>query len=501
MSHWNCNSALCFTNCNSKDESGNAIKYYRLPRDKNIQLEYQRIFKTEGFSWKNGYICAKHWSSGERKSTNDLPDIPVPQDQLDLMKIKFERAKKAVEKAKNPTETQKLALKNIKKKLNAAMSIINHEKTPKSTRRKIIRHQSSPLKKRQKLSSEFRKKLNMSTSLQTTNEQLQEALAEIEVMKQKIKELEKENLQLKTELDNEKSRHFTYKNLSINKPDYLTYMSGLSLEQFDLLIDCIQPYESAMPHHSILFSFQTQFLIVLTICRHGLELRFMAFWLGVSESTVQRIFNSFVIFLATLFNRLDLVPASGFLLKKIPDSFVQTGHGLTDLVIDCTEFKFQLATNYEINSLMFSNYKNTTTGKALIGISPHGMGILFSDVYPGSISDSEITEKSGALSYVEQEHEVMSDRGFSIQDLCAIKGIFLNRPKQKDEDQFQQSEISKNFDISSTRIHVERFIGRVRDWNILNRTWPLNRIDLLTSTWQMLCHIVNITCEPIGPKE
>ena len=55
-----------------------------------------------------------------------------------------------------------------------------------------------------------------------------------------------------------------------------------------------------------------------------------------------------------------------FFLKKMPQIFVTTGHDLTDLIIDATEFKFQCAINYEINSLMFSNNKNTQTGKALI---------------------------------------------------------------------------------------------------------------------------------------
>lgn len=102
----------------------------------------------------------------------------------------------------------------------------------------------------------------------------------------------------------------------------------------------------------------------------------------------------------------------------MPSSFVKTGHGFTDLVLDATEFKFQFATNYDVSSLMFSHYKNHSTGKALIGTSPHGMGIVFSDVYPGSISDSEITSKTDILSYVEESHEIMTDRGFSIQDLC-----------------------------------------------------------------------------------
>ena len=116
----------------------------------------------------------------------------------------------------------------------------------------------------------------------------------------------------------------------------------------------------------------------------------------------------------------------------MPNAFINTAHGLTDIIIDATEFKFQLASNFELSGLMFSHYKNTTTGKALIGIAPHGMGLLFSDIYPGSISDSEITEKSRVLQFVEEEHEIMSDKGFSIQDLCAKKGFSstgLNRKK------------------------------------------------------------------------
>ena len=185
----------------------------------------------------------------------------------------------------------------------------------------------------------------------------------------------------------------------------------------------------------------------------------------------------------------------------MPKSFIETGHGLTDIVIDATEFKFQGPSNFELNSLMFSNYKNTQTGKALIGISPHGGGILFSDIYPGSISDSEITRKSGTLDFVEKEHEIMSDRGFAIQEYCAEKGVTLNRPKQKDTDQFAHVDVARNFDIAATRIHVERFIGRIRDWGIMNTVWPINQMDILSSTWQMLGHIVNLTMPPIGPKE
>ena len=53
-----------------------------------------------------------------------------------------------------------------------------------------------------------------------------------------------------------------------------------------------------------------------------------------------------------------------------------------------------------------------------------------------------------------------------MQNYCFVKGVYLNRPAQKDSDQFSQSDVASNFDIASTRIHVERFIGRAWDWSI-----------------------------------
>ena len=62
----------------------------------------------------------------------------------------------------------------------------------------------------------------------------------------------------------------------------------------------------------------------------------------------------------------------------------------------------------------------------------------------------------------------MIDKGFAIQDLCATRGIFHNHPAMKFNDQFNLVGTADNFDVASMRIHVERYIGRVRDWSILN---------------------------------
>ena len=124
----------------------------------------------------------------------------------------------------------------------------------------------------------------------------------------------------------------------------------------------------------------TELFAVITIWRHSLHQEGMAFMLKVGESKMQRIFVGWIVFLETIFTHINFKPEAGFLLKKMPDIFVKTGHGLTDMIIDCTEFKFQHVSNLDLNSLVFSNYKNSITGKALIGIAPHGMGLFFSDI-------------------------------------------------------------------------------------------------------------------------
>jgi len=114
---------------------------------------------------------------------------------------------------------------------------------------------------------------------------------------------------------------------------------------------------------------------VLTICRYSLHQGVMAFMLKVGENIIQCIFVSWTVFLETIFTCINLKPEAGFLLKKVPDIFVKTGLGLTDMILDCTEFKFQYISNLDLNSLIFSNYKNTMTAKPSLEL--HHMGWVF----------------------------------------------------------------------------------------------------------------------------
>ena len=158
MVNWSCCSALCFNNFKTLDKNGLLIKYYNLPRNAEIQKQYKKILNTTGINWKKGvgYICAAHWSMGERTSISDLPDVAVPTEQYEIIKLKFKRAKYAVKKSKTPTPTQRQRLRKAKHRLATAQRIINTKNTSanKSIRRShrkrvVIPEVEAPIEKKE----------------------------------------------------------------------------------------------------------------------------------------------------------------------------------------------------------------------------------------------------------------------------------------------------------------------------------------------------------------
>ena len=150
------------------------------------------------------------------------------------------------------------------------------------------------------------------------------------------------------------STKLSYHNIiTDNKPSSFKYLCGLSIEKFNVLFDVTSPYLHAIKYQdgkstgNRALDKKTELISVLTICHHALHLGVMAHMLSVSESTVNRLFVAWIVFLETPFDEVDLHPDDGYLLKTMPEIFVKTGHGRTDMIIDCTELKFQQVTNFD----------------------------------------------------------------------------------------------------------------------------------------------------------
>ena len=90
-----------------------------------------------------------------------------------------------------------------------------------------------------------------------------------------------------------------------------------------------------------------------------------------------------------------------------------------------------------------------------------------SALHGGNTSDRELTIRSGLLDILEPGDSVMADKGFTIADLLAAKGVSLNIPPMKTQNQFTEKELVETRRIASVRIHVEKAIRRIKAFQIL----------------------------------
>ena len=135
-----------------------------------------------------------------------------------------------------------------------------------------------------------------------------------------------------------------------------------------------------------------------------------------------------------------LWPPKELVCANMPVQF-QKLYPTTRVIIDATEIFISQPRLPELQQMTFSNYKNHNTFKALIGISPSRAITFVSKLFPGSISDKELTRKSSLLDLLERGDSVMADRGFDIEDDLILQRVCLNIPpflrgkQQLDEDE------------------------------------------------------------------
>ena len=125
--------------------------------------------------------------------------------------------------------------------------------------------------------------------------------------------------------------------------------------------------------------------------------------------------------------------------------------------------------------MTFSSYKIDNTYKALIGISPSGAITFISKLFPGSISDKELTCQSGILDLLQPGDSVMVDKGFDMEEFLIPLGVKLNIPLfLRGKTQFDHSELVQTRWIASLRIHVERAMEHIKNFHVFDRTLPVS---------------------------
>ena len=236
---------------------------------------------------------------------------------------------------------------------------------------------------------------------------------------------------------------------------------------------------------------QDEFLMLMCRLRQGFHEDHLAHLFNVSTSTVSRIFITWINFMYFKFGHINIWHSREVVDRTMPEAF-QSKYKSTRVIIDCTEVKCQMPSSIQLNGDLFSSYKNHTTLKGLVGISPGGAITFISQLYIGSVSDREIVRRSGFLDLPFNDNDsVMADKGFTIQGLLPL-GISLNLPPfLGGSSQMPAEDVVKTQEIASLRIHIERAINKIKNFHIWDKVIPLHQIPLANHMWAVCAFCCN----------
>ena len=246
------------------------------------------------------------------------------------------------------------------------------------------------------------------------------------------------------------------------------------------------------PEPSRILSLEDEILMTLMRIRLDCPVEDLAFRFGVSVSLATSIITTFIVFLS-----LELKP---LIYWPTPDQTISYKHfhfnGTFDKcegIGDCTEQWIEHSKNPDAQYQTYSSYKSHNTLKKLIFCTKSGSISYISEAYAGSCTDRFITEDTNIAAKFTPGFMVLFDKGFNVQDLFLSRQVkCVLPPFVRSKRQFTRSEVYQGKRIARARIHVERVMGRLKEFRLLNHVLPINMIDLCDHIWNVAGAIVNM---------
>ena len=238
-----------------------------------------------------------------------------------------------------------------------------------------------------------------------------------------------------------------------------------------------------------------EFIMAIVKIRRNYDNDHLGYLFGVSPQYVGKVFVSWVSFLDEVLSPLLEWPSRKITEENLPEAF--KNYRRTRAIIDCTEFKVQKPFRPAAQRALWSNYKQTNTFKQLVAVGPPGQIIFLSNVYNGNVSDLGIVKSCGFINKVEENDDIMADRGINIRHLLLKKKATLNIPAFSNGKCLSSKGVTKSRKIASVRIHVERAIRRMKTFKILSGVIPLTlrfQIAPITRIVAVLCNLQPRLC-------
>ena len=158
------------------------------------------------------------------------------------------------------------------------------------------------------------------------------------------------------------------------------------------------------------------FLLTLMRLRLGLLNEDVADRFDISSTKSSFIFTTWIKLLSKLLKNLVAWLPPDAIGDNLPEAFIKTRNNKSRVSLDCAEFFIERPKSLHCQAATWSYYKHHNAIKFLVGISLSGFITFLSSCYGGRASDKFITKDSGFYDLLERDDEVMTDRGFQIQE-------------------------------------------------------------------------------------
>ena len=249
------------------------------------------------------------------------------------------------------------------------------------------------------------------------------------------------------------------------------------------------------PVNSALTQFQ-EFSLTPMRLRLNLTLTDLAYRFVVSKTTASTVFLKWLDVMFVRMSPLISWPDRDQFWETTPMSFRKHFKTKVVVIIDCFEVFICKPANLLARATTWSQYKHHNTVKFLIGISPQGSVTFISKAWGGRVSDKHLTENCGLLQNLLPGDYVLADRGFDIQDSCALYCAEVKLPTfTRGKKQLSAIDVENSRRIASVRIHVERVIGNLRNkYKILQSTLPLDYLMVKGNGYTTIDKIAVVCC-------
>ncbi|XP_037872296.1 uncharacterized protein LOC119629683 [Bombyx mori] len=181
--------------------------------------------------------------------------------------------------------------------------------------------------------------------------------------------------------------------------------------------------------------------------------------------------------------------------SNLPMAFRHKYHNVS-CIIDCLEIEVQKPSKALHQSLTWSEYKKANTIKYLVSCTPNGLVNYISPGFGGRITDTCLVESCDFVKCLQSGMRVMADRGFKhVEQYLHRERVQLVRPPSVTTgEKLSRAEARETKQIASLRIHVERVIRRLREFNMLKPHACLNHnlIKVLDDVITIACGLINL---------